>query len=198
MDVTHMILSQLGDGGLEKIAGQIGANSDQTKKALEGAVPALLGAMSNNSKDSKGASGLLGALDRDHDGSIFDDLGGFLGNFEQGPGNGILSHVLGEKRGQVESGLGQKTGLSSGQVGNLLKIVAPLVMGYLGKQKRENQNGFDLGSLTGLLGGLTKSADKGTSLDLGDILDVVGGLSSGGSGKTGGLGGLLGKLFARK
>jgi len=199
MDLTNILMSQLGDGGLEAIAGQIGADKNQTQQALSGIVPSLLGAMTNNSQSQSGASGLLGALDKDHDGSIFDDLGGFIGNFNNGPGDGILKHVLGDRRPQVEQGLSQKTGLNSSQIGNLLKIAAPMIMGYLGKQKRENSSGgFDLGGIAGLLGGLTKSADQGTSLDLGDVLNIVGSLSGGGqSQKSGGLGGLLGKLFGR-
>jgi len=50
MDITKTLLSQLGDGGLEAIASNIGADKQQTSKALEGALPTLLGAMANNTK----------------------------------------------------------------------------------------------------------------------------------------------------
>lgn len=191
-----MIMSQLGDGGIETMANQIGADSKQTATALEGAVPTLLGAMSNNVQSKEGASGLLGALDRDHDGSILDDLTGFLGSGNTDTGSGILKHVLGNNQTEVENGLSAKTGLNSGQIGNMLKMVAPIVMGYLGKQKRE-QSGFDLGGIAGLLGNMASTSDKSTGLDLGDILNVVGGLSGNSSQGGGGLGGMLGKLFGK-
>ncbi len=200
MDITKILMSQLGDTGLDSMAAKIGADKTQTASALEGILPTLLGAMSSNTKNPEAASGLLGALDRDHDGSILDDIGGFIGNSDNGPGAGILKHVLGEKQQKVEVGLSEKTGLSGGQVGNLLKIAAPLLMGYLGRQKREKSSaGFDLGSLTGLLGGMAGEADKGTGLDLSDILQTVGGLGGGDSDSQtkGGIGGLLGKLFGR-
>ncbi|MFT5512910.1 MAG: hypothetical protein ACI8SE_001309 [Bacteroidia bacterium] len=62
------------------MANKIGANKQQTTTALEGIVPTMLGAMSNNSQNESGASGLLGALDKDHNGSILDDISGFIGN----------------------------------------------------------------------------------------------------------------------
>jgi len=96
----------------------------------------------------------------------------------------------------VESGLSQKTGLNSSQMSGLLKMVAPILMGYLGKQKKSQSSGFDIGSITDLLGGLASESDKNTSLDLGDVFDIVGGLTGGSSKKSsGGLGGMLGKLF---
>ena len=189
MDVTKLLLEQLGDSGIGEIASQIGANQPQTQSAIEGIVPTILGAMSNNANSSDGANSLLGALDRDHDGSIFDDVSGFIGSFSDGPGAGILGHVLGSNQGAVEQGLSQKTGLNSMQIGKLMQIVAPLIMGFLGKQKREGSGGIDIGSIAGLLGGLSQTADQSTSLDLGDVLNVVGG------GGQGGVGGLLGSLF---
>ncbi len=199
MDITQILLSQLGDGGVEAMANKIGANKKQTASALEGIVPTLLGAMSSNTKSENGASGLLGALDRDHDGSILDDVAGFIGNSDDGPGEGILKHVLGNNRDTVENGLSAKTGLNSSQIGQLLKMAAPLIMGYLGKQKKQQGSGFDLGSIAGLLGGMANTSDKNTGLDLGDILNVVGGLSgnTGAAQKGGGIGGLLGKLFGK-
>ena len=78
-------------------------------------------------------------------------------------------------------------------------MAAPLIMGYLGKQKKQQGSGFDLGSIAGLLGGMANTSDKNTGLDLGDILNVVGGLSgnTGAAQKGGGIGGLLGKLFGK-
>lgn len=108
-------------------------------------------------------------------------------------------HVLGNQRTVVESGLSQKTGLNSDQMSGLLKMVAPILMGYLGKQKNSHSSGFDIGSSTDLLGGQASESDKNTILDLGDVFDIVGGLTGGGSGSksSGGLGGMLGKLFGR-
>ena len=71
-----------------------------------------------------------------------------------------------------------------------MQIVAPLIMGFLGKQKRQNSGGFDIGSVASILGGLSQTADQSTGLDLGDVLSVVGG-----GGSQGGVGGLLGQLF---
>jgi|TARA_B110000902_G_scaffold44451_1_gene49724 hypothetical protein len=199
-DILNQLLSQVGPQGLQAISNQIGADEQQTKTALGGMIPTLLGAMANNTKSPSGAQGLLGALDTDHDGSILDDVAGFVGNFNNGSGAGILKHVLGSQQPAVESGLSAKTGLNGSQISSLLKIAAPLILGYLGKQKKQQpQAGFDVSNIASVLGGMTQQADESTGLDIGDILQVVGGLTGGGQGgsKSGGIGGLLGKLFGK-
>lgn len=202
MDITKLLLSQLGDNGLNEISKTVGTDSNKTKSALEGIIPSLLGAMSNNAKSNDGANGLLGALDRDHDGSILDDITGFLGNTEkQAEGDGIIKHVLGDKRNTVEESLAAKTGLSSMNIDQIMKIAAPLLMGFLGKQKRESaSSGFDTGNIASILSNFAGSSDKGTGLDLSDIMNVVGSLTGGNGGsssKSGGIGGLLRGLFSR-
>ena len=52
-------------------------------------------------------------LAKDHDGTILDNLGGFLSNSDNGPGAGILKHVFGDKRSMVEAGLSQMSGLDA-------------------------------------------------------------------------------------
>lgn len=199
-DILNQLLGQVGPQGLQAISKQIGASEEQTNSALGGMIPTLLGAMANNAQSQSGAQGLLGALDSDHDGSILDDIAGFVGNFNNGPGQGILKHVLGNNQPVVEQGLSAKTGLDSSQISSLLKIAAPLVLGYLGKQKKQSTSGFDVSNIASLLGGMTQQADKSTGLDIGDILSVVGALSGGqntASQSGGGVAGLLGKLFRR-
>ena len=67
-------------------------------------------------------------------------------------GGAILGHVFGGKQGNVASTLGKSTGLQSGQILQLLAMLAPIVMAVLGKQNKQS-GGLDQGGLADILGG---------------------------------------------
>ncbi len=48
-------------------------------------------------------------------------------------GEGILGHVFGQSRPRVEQQVQAASGLSSSMVTKLLPLLAPIVLGYLGK-----------------------------------------------------------------
>ena len=110
------------------------------------------------------------ALERDHDGSIFDVLPGFIDNPQAANGAAILGHVLGDRRDRVENGLAQSTGLDAGSMGQLLEILAPVVMGTLGQTKREQ--GLDANGLAALLGSQQQSAQSESP----DVMGLLGNL----------------------
>lgn len=192
-NILALIKSQIGDQGVDALSKQLGEEPSKVNQAIEGMVPTMLGAMANNTQSKDGAQGLLAALDRDHDGSILDDVAGFFQQGDNKQGAGILKHVLGDKRSAIENGISQKSGLSGQSASKLMEMLAPVVMGFLGKQKKETSSGFDLDNIGGLLQSLAGDADKGTGLDLGDLLNMVGGL--GGKSNQGGLGGMAGGLL---
>ena len=199
MDILKLITSQMGDGAISKLSELTGESPDKTGNAIQVAVPTLLNALNNNSNSSEGAAGILGALDRDHDGSILDDVMGFLGNSDGSDGNGILKHLLGDKRDVVENGLSQKAGISSGSMSKILAMLAPIIMGYLGRQKKENginSSGGISDLLTSVVGGLANNGGSG-GLDIGDILGMLGGGGNQRSTGGGGILGTLGKLFGK-
>jgi len=142
----------LGGDTISQLSRAIGADDGATARALSGALPMLLGKMASNSSSSEGARSLASALDRDHDGGVLDDLAGFLGGgAASSAGAGILGHVFGGRQAAVESSISKSSGLNSGQTNQLLALVAPLIMGFLGRQKK--QQGFDAGQLASMLGG---------------------------------------------
>jgi len=149
--IFDLITSQLGSSQLGQIQSHVGLDEGTTKKAVPAAVGALLGALAKNAQSTSGAEALLGALTKDHDGSILDNLGGLLGG-SQGlsAGNSILKHALGGNRSSVENGLGRALGIKHDQIGNLLAMLAPVIMGALGKARK--QQGFDAGGLARTLG----------------------------------------------
>ncbi len=204
--------SDLGKQIIGGVSQETRQSPDKTAQVLQMALPVLMGAMKRNASTSQGAEGLMGALSNKHDGSILDNLGGFFGGGVdeevKQDGAGILGHILGGSQQNVTNALSSKSGVDSGSVVNILKVAAPILLGYLGKQKKQqnvqSQSGLD-GLLGGMLGG-RKTATKQQSLieslldgdNDGSILDDVAGmvLNSGGK-KKGGLGGLLGGLFGR-
>jgi len=143
----------LNENTVKRIATQLGASDSQVQSAIGMALPALLQAMQRNAADPQGAESLANALQRDHDGGILDDLMGFLGNAQQGPGAGILRHVLGDQRMVVQQGIGQATGINPNQIGDLLEVLAPVVMGALGRATR--QQGVGAGGLLDMLDQVT-------------------------------------------
>jgi len=181
--LIDLVTSKLGSGGVAAIAGQLGISQDKAPGAVQTALSVLTGAVAKNAAKPKGAASLDAALAKDHDGSILDRAGDFLGNPGAGPGAAILGHVLGKKQAPVAAAVGQETGLSKEQSGNLLTTLAPLLMGALGKAKQEQ--GLNASGLASMLAGESKQIQQGASGGLGKLLGMVGG--------AGGLMGLLGK-----
>lgn len=163
----------LGDDSVNKISQQIGAHPDQTRTAIQQALPMILGALGQEAADPQRAPGLHKALAEDHDGSVLDDPQAYLsGDLPQKAtdGQGILDHVLGDRQPAAQQALSSKSGLDLGKIASLLPILAPLVMSLLGKQSRSG--GIGSGDLASILRGETTQA-AGASPDIGDLLGSI-------------------------
>jgi hypothetical protein len=170
MNLTGLLSDALNDNTISQISQQIGADEGTTVNAIQAALPMLLGGLATNSANEQGAASLVGALERDHDGSILDNLGGFLNDPSSGQGAGILGHIFGGSQRTIEDGVSQASGLDMGKVGPLLMMLAPIVMGALGRTQREQ--GVGAGDLAGLLGGATQQVGAGSGL-LGVLSSVL-------------------------
>ncbi len=143
------LAGQILEGGrIEQLSRQLGTTDEQTRIAVGAALPTLLGALAKNASRPGGAAALHGALSRDHDGGVLNDIAGFLQKSDTADGDGILKHVLGDRRQTVEQGLGRGSGIDPDKMSRTLAMLAPLVLGYLGKQRRERSlDSRSLGSL---------------------------------------------------
>jgi hypothetical protein len=210
MNILDVLQSQISDEMLGQLSEHIGADPQQTAQATSGIFATLLGGLANNASSEGGLAALGAALDRDHDGSVLDDLMGMMGGMLQGGGQesratnglGILGHILGDRQEAAAEQIGQSSGLSTGQIMKLLPILAPIVMSVLGKAK--NSGGLDLGSLAGVLLGGAQQAQQQPGM--GDLIGSVLGSVLGGNQQpqqqqnTGGdlLGSVLGGIFGKR
>lgn len=189
MDLMNLITSQLDGDALSKIAGSIGGNSSGTQNAIESALPLLLAGLGKNAQQGQ-AGNIQQAIEKDHDGSILDNLSDFL---EKGPSqrdNRIADHILGSRRSTVEQKVAESSGLSSQGVSKLLATLGPIVMGALSKQQKTGSGGSDLASMLGsveqLIGGGSGASalsglldgDGDGDVDISDLTRLGGGLLS--------------------
>src|SRR5687768_4374352 len=116
MNFEGILNQALNADTISNMSQTLGTDESTTSNAVQAALPLLLGAMTQNSTSPEGSSSLLSALDQDHDGSILNDLGGFLGGYESGPGGGILGHVFGDRLGSAQNTVSKASGMDLGRV----------------------------------------------------------------------------------
>lgn len=158
------LMAQLQGAPMQQMAQQLGANSQQIQSAVGAALPLLLGALGNNAAQPQGAADLFGALQRDHAqtlpqglgglggllGSVLGGAGGSNANNPLGGGAAILGHILGGAQQKAQANLGQATGLGGQGAGQLLSMLAPIVMAFLAN--RVQAGNLDAGGLGQALG----------------------------------------------
>ncbi|MBK9633615.1 MAG: DUF937 domain-containing protein [Bacteroidetes bacterium] len=176
-DLNQLLSSVLNENTVAQIGEQLGVDQNQAGNAIQLALPALLGALNKNAQSEDGAQGIMNALSKDHDGGILDMLPQFLGNASQGPGAAILGHILGAKQPQMEQQIGQHSGLNPAMVGKLLTILAPILMGALGKSQQQapqQQSGGGLGNLISILGGATQQHKQQAQQNNNPLMQILG------------------------
>jgi hypothetical protein len=155
MDLMEILQGHLTPEVLGQLSQQTGASPEQTNTAAQGIFSTLLGGLAKNAGSEQGATGILGALDRDHDGSVLNDIVGMLSGGSQNAsatnGAGILGHILGGQQQNAAGMVSQASGIDAGNIMGMMAKLAPVVMGVLGQQRQ--QQGFDASGLASLLGG---------------------------------------------
>jgi hypothetical protein len=170
--ITQIITQQLGGTAARTIAQRFGISESTANTAVQIGVPLILAALARNASQPQEAENLHQAVANDHDGSIFDNVMGYLQNPQTANGAGILGHVFGNQRPAIENNLAQATGMDQSSAGGVLETLAPIVMGSLGKAQQ--QNGLDASGLSNLLNNQQQEAQTnapGAMSMLNSILD---------------------------
>ncbi len=197
--LQQQLQQQLGGGLMDVLTQQTGADTQTTTKASSAILSTLMGALARNASTPDGAASLSNALERDHDGSILDIIGGLLKGGREAPGKGmptgggLLDLITGMAQG---SGQQQSQQGGGGLLGGLLSTI--LQQGQSPQAQQPRQGGGLGGLLGGILGGRgqqTRQTNTGGG-GLGSLLEGMMRQTKGNDG--GGLGDLLGGLLGGK
>ena len=178
-NLINEVTRQLNDNVIMQLSKQLGAsNPNQVKAASQGISELLLSAISRSASNQNTGGGLMNALERDHNGGILGNLLGTLtgqqkvNNPKTMNGEGIVSHLLGNKQLEAAQVIAQMSGLDIFKSGVLMQLIAPVVMGVVGQKKQSN--GLDLGGLANILLGGGQGQQQQQQQQGGGLGNIVG------------------------
>ena len=186
MNIVQMILKLLSSSDVvSKIASALGIDQEQAVKAVNAAVPTLLGALTGAASKPEGGTNLANVLAK-QDAGVLDNLSSLFsggGAAAASQGSNLLGSLLGGlgggALGQISSVLSRFTGVNEGAINKMLGLLAPVVLGAIKKQSTgldaagiarmlTEQKGNIASALPSGLGSLLSSAVPGLSSVVGD------------------------------
>jgi len=158
MDIIKILTSLSGKNpAFKQLSQSVNSEPEKVEKTVQLGIPMLMEALNRNTNTSQGAQDLANALEKHKDDKV-DDLAGFLQNVDTEDGTKILQHIFANKNKTVQSNLSKTTGLNQNQVGSILAKIAPLLLGALGNQKKE-QN-LDANGISNLTSSLSQNLQQ--------------------------------------
>jgi Bacterial protein of unknown function (DUF937) len=174
-NIVQLITSQLGGGTINKLSSLLGESPEKTQSAVGAAVPTLLAGLTNVASTPEGAQRLASAASQ-QDPNITSNFASALGS-GSGTGSGMLNNLFGGGMlGSLTSVLGRFTGMNTTAVGSLCGVIAPLALGFLGKQQKTM--GLDASGLAGFLNSQKQNIASAMPPGLANVLGSVPGFSS--------------------
>ena len=173
-NIIGVIRTSLDAKAIAEMSEQINEGHAKTQLAVSAALPVLIGALSRQASRDSGYA-LANALARDHDGEILRDVSEFIAAGDFVDGDRILTQVLGERQTPTANAVANTAGLESGKAEAVMSMLAPVVMGAVGKFRRARQT--DPAALTDLLAEEERHIDKqlpGVISAIGVFLDADG------------------------
>lgn len=152
-----------------ELAHVLGADRQETRRAMEVGLPSLIGGLRDKTLEPDGADSLAELLTTDA-GVPVGDVSEYIGSGDARRGAGILDQVFGERGEAALTSLGKASGLSTRLLAQVMSVLAPVATGWLGEKARADD--LDAEGVTRLLADETASLeDRG----FGKVLTLLGG-----------------------
>ncbi|MBK6390205.1 MAG: DUF937 domain-containing protein [Saprospiraceae bacterium] len=177
INLLEMLQSQIGGELASQASKFLGESESNTSKAVGSILPTLLGSLAGKGSSESGARGILDFIKTNNiDGSILSNLGGLFSGGQGtdsllNAGGGILKFLVGDKLGSIVDVISNVAGVKTGSSSSLLKMAAPLLMGFVGKYIKEKS--IDALGLKNLLGGQRDFISKGVPSALSSVLGLA-------------------------
>ncbi|GAB3999376.1 hypothetical protein GCM10028807_49430 [Spirosoma daeguense] len=206
INLLDLAKSYLSNGVLSQFSGMLGENEQNTQRAIEGALPAILGGLIQKVNEPGGAGSVMDMIGEimspnpatgnliTPENGILGQLGDILANKTQSSsllsmGASILKSLFGDKTNALTSSLASYSGVKQTSASSLLNLAGPVLVSVLGKKLADDGTGIS--GLSSLLSGQASNLTSAMPSGLGALLGAIPGLSI-----LGGLGSKAGEFIS--
>jgi hypothetical protein len=155
-DLLDSVLSDISPEQRQRMAQQLGVDNETLERGITLAVPVMIGGMQETANSQERRASFQSALSAQPAASLDDLLGQAMQNMGGGAptaasrgttrpssSDDMLGQIFGQKQDKVEQGLGKASGMSSSAMGQLMKILGPLIMSAIFKQQGQRKSNSD-------------------------------------------------------
>jgi outer membrane protein OmpA-like peptidoglycan-associated protein len=172
---------------VQRAAAFLGETPANTEKAVQSGVPAVLGGLIQQASTTDGAEGLLALVNKATQSTAGAGLTGLLSSgasMEEAAetGQSLLASVFGGKLSAIADLIASSSGIKSSSASSLLAMLAPLVLGIVGREAATRGGG-----VSGLMSLLMSQKSEVMSFLPSGLSSLVAGLGVLGAGGLGGL-----------
>ena len=175
INLLKMLQDQMGSTVVEQASKFLGESGANTTSGINALLPSLLGGLIGKGSTESGASGILDMITKgNHDGGIMDSIGSVFGGGSSTSNmmnaGSLLTSALfgGSKLGSVLDIVTKVTGMRRSSSSSLMNLLAPVVMGMIGKQVKSG--GLNASGLMNMLMGQKDHVASALPAGMGSIL----------------------------
>ena len=164
MNILDMIMAAQGGKAAGNMGSQFGLSAKQSQGAVAALLPAISSALKKNTASPQGLQGLLGALQGGQHQQFLDEADIYTKPETRNQGNAILGHLFGSKEVSraVAGRAAEQSGIDTSILKKMLPMVATMAMGSLSKQTQQPSMASQLAGLA--LGGSRQQSGLGGML----------------------------------
>lgn len=204
VNLLDLAKSYLSDDVVTQVSDMLGENQPDTQKALDSALPVVLGGITQRANEPGGPSSIMDMVGdvmspNREAGEVILPTGGIAGNLSDmltdptqsssllSMGAGFIQSLFGDQSESIAGAVASYSGIKPSSASSLMSLAGPVLLSLLGKKLADDGTG--LSGLTSLLGSQSTHIQSAVPSGLSSLLSGIPGL-----GLLGGLGSTRGNL----
>ena len=171
--ILDAVQQQLTGGTLQQVAQQAGVDPNVAQRAINVALPMILGGMAQHAQQPQNAAAIHSEADKfGNPQALFGNLSGALGGLADG--GGIFGRILGGAEDQIATSVASAVGIDKARAMQLVQMLIPIVMAAIAMKK--NQQGLAPHQVPGELQQAQQQAQQQSSKPGGILGSLMGDL----------------------
>ena len=138
--ILDIVQQQLSGGAIQQIAHHAGVDPAVAQRAVDAALPMIVGAVGQNTSPTTGTGAPQPSADKFGEAeALLGGLSSVFGSQADGAG-GMLGKIIGSRQDEIQNAVVNATGIDKDKAARILQVLVPIVMAALARNQQARPN----------------------------------------------------------